>query len=109
MHQQLQQVLQNRQEYEAAMEQSIVLADRFAALLPVFINLVESQLREQEHGLDDLGQSIDEVSAALPAYAQTTARMVQTGRLLVWLVAAIVGLHGVYLVLSVRLGRRYSV
>jgi hypothetical protein len=35
-------------------------------------------------------------------------QMMQTARLLVWLVACIVGLHGVYLAFSARLGRSYS-
>jgi len=70
---------------------------------------MEGELRQQEHALEDLGSSIDEVSTALPAYAQTTSRLLLTARLLVWLVAAIVGLHAAYLLLSVRLGRQYSV
>ena len=70
--------------------------------------LENTQLQEQEKAFDDLGQSIDEVGAAIPGYEQTAARMVQATRLLLWLVAAIVGLHGVYLVASARLGRQYS-
>ena len=38
----------------------------------------------------------------------TMARLFQVGRLLAWLVAAIVCLHGTYLLLSARIGRRYS-
>jgi hypothetical protein len=52
---------------------------------------------------------LEEVGDVLPAYAQTTSRLIQTGRVLAWLVAGIVGLHGCYLMLSVRMGRRYSV
>jgi hypothetical protein len=48
------------------------------------------------------------VSNALPVYATTAERMVQATRLLLWLVAGIVGLHAAYLIVSVRLGKQYS-
>jgi hypothetical protein len=105
---QFDQVLRHRNEYEAAMQKSVVLAEDFATLLPLLTNQLAVQLQDQEQALDDLGQSIDEVGSALPVYAQTTSRLLETGRLLAWLVAAVVGLHSLYLVLSVRMGRRYS-
>jgi uncharacterized phage infection (PIP) family protein YhgE len=105
---QLDRVLQSRQQYEAAMHQTISLAETLSVLLPRLAQQLAAQLQEQERALDDLGQSIDEVSTALPAYRHTTTQVLQTGRLLMWLVAAVVALHGVYLVLSVWLGRRYS-
>jgi hypothetical protein len=105
---QLDRVLRSRRQYEAAMHQTITLAETLSTLLPRLARQLAAQLQEQERALDDLGQSIDEVGAALPAYRQTTTQVVQTGRLLMWLVAAIVALHGIHLVLSVRIGRRYS-
>jgi chromosome segregation ATPase len=105
---QLDRVLRSRQQYEAAMHQTITLAETLSALLPRLAQQLNAQLQEQERALDDLGQSIDEVSTSLPAYRHTTTQVLQTGRLLMWLVAAVVALHGVYLVLSARLGRRYS-
>jgi uncharacterized phage infection (PIP) family protein YhgE len=108
-HDQLDHAVQHREEYEAAMQQTVQLAESFAAILPLVTDQLDSRLDEEEWTLVDLGQSLEEVGTALPAYAQTASRLIQTGRLLAWLVAGIVGLHGCYLILSVRMGRRYSV
>jgi hypothetical protein len=105
---QLDRVLRSRQQYEAAMHQSLTLAETLSALLPRLAQHLAAQLQEQERALDGLEQSIDDVSTALPAYRHTTTQVLWTSRLLMWLVAAIVALHGVYLVLSARLGRRFS-
>jgi hypothetical protein len=106
---QLRQALARRQEYEAALKQSIVLAESFATLLPVYLESLDRQLEQQEEGLDDLGRGLDDVTSAMPEYARATNRLVDTARLLVWLVAAIVLLHGGYLLASVRLGKAYTV
>lgn len=106
--QQLDQALKNREQYEAAMKQTVVLADTFAELLPQFTQNLDRQLAQQETALDDLGQNLDDVADVIPAYGNTTSNLVQTVRLLLWLVAGMVCLHGVYLVLSVRLGQGYS-
>jgi methyl-accepting chemotaxis protein len=106
---QLRHALENRQEYESAMKQTVVLADAYSSLLPLFTQRLEAQLQEQEAALDDLGQSIHEVDTALPPVMESTVNLMWTARLLVWLVAAIVGLHGIYLTLSVRLGQAYSI
>jgi DNA repair exonuclease SbcCD ATPase subunit len=108
MQQQLDRAVEHRQEYEAALKQTIVLADTFATVLPLFIESLQRQLYEQEQGLDALGQSLDDVGEALPAYAATTSTLVGTARLLAWLVAATVGLHGAYLLLGQRLGASYG-
>jgi hypothetical protein len=108
VHEQLARAVQHRAEYERAMKQTALLGEAFAALLPLLTDQLTHQLHEEEQSLDDLGQSIDEVGAVLPAYGQTTSRLVLLGRLLAWLVAGIVALHGVYLLLSVRMGRRFS-
>jgi hypothetical protein len=105
---QLDRAVQHRDEYESASQQTIDLAESFANLLPLVTDQLDSRLAEQEQTLDDLGQSLGEVNAALPAYNRTTKDLLQTGRLLAWLTAAIVGLHGCYLILSARMGRRYS-
>ena len=106
---QLKEALARRQDYEAALKQSIVLAESFATLLPVYLESLDSQLQQQEAGLDDLGRGLDEVSGAMPEYARATNRLVDTARLLVWLVSAIVMLHAAYLLVSVRLGKVYAV
>jgi ABC-type transporter Mla subunit MlaD len=99
---QLRQALGRRQEYEAALRQSIVLADSFATLLPAYLESLDRQLQQQEQGLDELGHGLDEVDAAIPEYARATNSLVGTARLLAWLVAGIVLLHGGYLLVSLR-------
>lgn len=94
---QLNQALANRQEYEAALRQTKILADTIAILLPEFVEQLDLQLAEQEKALGDLGQSIDEVSAAVPVYGRTAGQLVGTARILLWLLAPIFGLHGLYL------------
>jgi uncharacterized phage infection (PIP) family protein YhgE len=106
---QLNQALERREEYEAALKQSIVLAESFATLLPIYLESLDRQLQEQEQGLDELGRGLDEVSEVMPEYARATNGLVRTGRLLAWLVAGIVALHGAYLLAGARLGKGYTV
>ena len=106
---QVRQALERREEYEAALKQSIVLAETFATLLPIYLESLDRQLEQQEEGLGDLSHGLDEVTAAIPEYGKATNRLLDTARLLVWLVAGIVLLHGAYLVASVRLGKGYAV
>jgi hypothetical protein len=105
---QLDQAVRHRKEYEAAMRETVNLAETFVALLPMITDQFEGRLDEEERTLSALGGSIEEVENALPAYSQTAGRLTQTGRLLAWLVAVIVGLHASYLVLGTRVGRRYA-
>jgi hypothetical protein len=71
---------------------------------------LEMELGDQEQALANLGDSIDDVNAALPgAMLDSASNMLQTTRLLLALMAAIFGLHGGYLALSTRLGRRFSI
>jgi hypothetical protein len=106
---QVRQATDRRAEYDAALTQSIALAESFATLVPVYLESLDRQMQEQEQGLDDLGRGLDEVGEVMPEYARATNGLVGTARLLAWLVAAIVGLHGAYLLASVRLGKVYSV
>src|SRR5262249_20447386 len=91
---QLTQVLDHRQNYEAARKQSMLLGESFAMMLPLFTDQIDSELQEQEEALADLSRSIDEVGDALPAFAQTTAHMLQLGRWLLWLLAGMALVHG---------------
>ena len=80
-----------------------------AASLGVFEFLAALELAGiawQQQLLTRLGQSIDEVSATLPACARGASRLLQTTRLLLGLVAAIFALHGASLALGPRLGPR---
>jgi uncharacterized phage infection (PIP) family protein YhgE len=105
---QLNQATEHRQEYEAAMGQTVQLADTFAAMLPLITDQLDGRLDEEEQTLSDLGSGLDEAREAIPTYARTTSRLLQTARILAWLVAGIIGLHGCYLLAGVRLGRRYT-
>ncbi len=106
---QLRQALDRRSEYEAALKQSIVLAESFSTLLPLYLESLDRQLEEQEQGLDDLGHGLDDVGEAIPEYARATNGLVGTARLLAWLVAGIVTLHGVYVLASLRAGKGFAV
>jgi hypothetical protein len=101
---QLQNALAHRAEYEAALRNTLVLTRTFSSALPLLTEQVDADLNEQEQSLTHLGQSIDEVSAVLPACSAGAARMLQTTRLLLGLVAGIFAVHGGYLALGSRLG-----
>jgi uncharacterized phage infection (PIP) family protein YhgE len=105
---QLKHVLTHRAEYEASLQHTLVLSRTFSAALPLLTEQLEMELGDQEQALSNLGESIDDVGEALPAYARGASSILQTTRLLLVLMAAIFGLHGGYLMLSARLGRRFS-
>jgi len=108
MQAQVRHALEHRSEYEASLEQTLILIRTFATVLPLLTEELESELQDQENSLANLGTSIDEVSAALPACEQTASRILTMSRLLMILVAGIFGLHGGYLCLGSRLGPQYS-
>jgi hypothetical protein len=101
---QLKHVLAHRAEYEASLRNTLVLNRTFASALPLLTEQLEADLNEQEQSLTHLGQSIDEVSAVLPACSAGASHMLQTTRLLLCLVAGIFAVHGGYLALGSRLG-----
>jgi hypothetical protein len=72
------------------------------------VEQLEEGLAQQEASLDDLGDSIEQVSEALPAAARSATRILVTTRWLLCLVALMVALHAGYLLLGTRLGKAYS-
>jgi chromosome segregation ATPase len=94
---QLRNALAHRDEYEKAMNQTVVLARTFSSALPLMTEQLEDQLREQEDSLQNLGDSIDQTAAVLPEWDRTAARVLETTRLFLCLMGAIFGLHGAYL------------
>jgi hypothetical protein len=54
-------------------------------------------LEEEDQSLQQLENSINEVTVALPEMSQSASRVLRLTRLLLYLGAAIFGLHGVYL------------
>ena len=93
--QQMQAALEHRDDYEKAMNQTMVLARTFSAALPLMTEQMEDQLQEQEDSLKNLGDSIDQTTAVLPEWDRTVSRVLLTTRLLLVLMGAIFGLHGV--------------
>lgn len=95
-------VVQNRAEYEASLKQSTELAETFSRMVPLLAEQVSSQLNEQEKSLGDLEKSLDDVGDTIPEMKHSAVETVAAGRLLTWLFAAIVGLHGALLVAENR-------
>jgi hypothetical protein len=102
---QLQMALGNRHEFEEMLHETVSLTTMFAEALPVLLGQLESGLSHQEESLGDLGDSIDRVTEAVPAAARSASAILATARLLLALVALMVGLHAGYLLGGVRPGR----
>src|SRR5579862_1363295 len=105
---QINHALEHRDGYEETIRQSVALAETFAATLPLLTEQLDNRLAEEEHALNELGNSLEEVQGCLPVYSRMTADVLFCGRLLAWLGSALAALHAGYLVLSASLGRRYS-
>jgi uncharacterized phage infection (PIP) family protein YhgE len=99
---QLRHAVEHRAEYEASMQQTLVLAKTFSAALPLLTEQLDEELRDQEQSLTGLEASIGEVGVVLPVYARTASRVLVTTRLLLVLVGVIFAVHGGYLVLERR-------
>src|SRR5262245_16287827 len=94
---QLDKVIENRAEYEASLNQSTELAETFARMVPLMAEQVSSQLDEQEGSLSDLEKNLDEMGDSFPEMKRSAMDLVSAGRVLAWLFAGIVGLHGAFL------------
>lgn len=103
------QILEHRDNYEETVRLSVTLAETFAASLPLITEQLDARLAEEEHALNELSASLDDVSRCLPVYARTTQDVIGAGRLLAWLGACIAFVHGCHLALSARLTRRETV
>jgi hypothetical protein len=99
---QLDRAIDHRHDYETALRQTVEVADKFVALLPLVSEQLDDQLDEEDQALADLGQGLAQVRGALPNYLNMTVRLFGIGRMLSWLLAGIVGLHGGYSILSAR-------
>jgi hypothetical protein len=95
---QLGKAIDHRHEYETALEQTKVLGETFSTMLPLFGDQLDLRLSEEERALEELSQSLEDFQGALPVYERSAGDLVQTGRWLAWLVAAVVALHGVFLI-----------
>jgi hypothetical protein len=99
---QLQLVVQNKPQYEKAWEQAVRAGESFALSLPALTEQLNGELADQDQALDELARSISDVADLLPGYGQTVEEFLVAGRLLAWLLAAGLGLHGVYLLVAAR-------
>jgi len=98
--QQLNYALQHREEYEAALEESTELAENFATMTPLLIQQIDAQMEEQQRTLTDLETSLDDVGDSIPSYKHSAMDLVFAGRLLAFLFAGLVGLHGAFVAVS---------
>ena len=96
----MQGALAHRDEYEKAMKQTVTLARTYSAALPLATEQLDERLRDQEDSLENLGDSIDRTTAVLPEWDRTATRVLETTRLLLFLMGAIFGLHGSYLTIT---------
>jgi ABC-type transporter Mla subunit MlaD len=108
MQRQLDRALLDRGDYQKAMHETVVLAEAFAMMLPFLTDQLLVQLAEEEKALGDLEHSIDDVGEMLPAYGELAGRFAEIGRFVAWIIAAGIAVHAMYLILSVRMGWRFS-
>lgn len=106
---QLDYVLTHREEYEASLQHTLLLSRTIASSLPLLSEQLEMEVGDQERSLTNLDESINDVRESLPGFASGASKILQTTRLLLLLLAAIFVLHGGYLIVGSRMGRRYSV
>lgn len=105
---QLDYVLTHRTEYEASLQHTLTLSRTISAALPLLSEQLEMELDDQERALTSLDDSINDVRESLPGLARGASNILQTTRMLLLLLAAIFGLHGGYLIVGARLGRRFA-
>jgi uncharacterized phage infection (PIP) family protein YhgE len=90
----------NREEYEKAMRSSSDVARALADLLPAFTDHLDSRLGQQEASLEQMESGLAEVNQSLPEMEEKTNNLVWTVKWLLYLVAALVGLHAGYVLLE---------
>jgi chromosome segregation ATPase len=105
---QLDYVLTHRAEYESSLQHTLTLSRTISAALPLLSEQLEMELDDQDRALTNLDDSINDVRESLPGLARGASNILQTTRLLLLLLAAIFGLHGGYLIVGARLGRRFA-
>ena len=95
-------VLDHPEQYERAVQDTIITAKALSAAVPLITDQIDDDLADQERSLHHLGNSIDSVSEVLPDISRTASGLLQTMRLLMALVALVFALHGSYLILTAR-------
>jgi uncharacterized protein (DUF3084 family) len=105
---QLDRVVAHRDDYEASVKQSTELAETFSLMVPLLTDQLDADLGEQEKTLRDLESSLDDVGNSVPTFKRSALDLLTTGRLLLWLTAAAVGLHGGFLLVENWRVRQYG-
>lgn len=100
---QLKTAIENREDFERSMKQTLDLADAFASALPDWTEQLERDLAVQEESLGNLEKSIDQVNDAIPEAGRTAVQLITLARLLTGIMAVIFALHGLYVGVSVWL------
>jgi DNA repair exonuclease SbcCD ATPase subunit len=93
----LQELIDNPGPYRTTLNQTLNLIDVVTAALPLFTDHLDTKLEEEDQSLEQLENSINEVTEVMPEVSRTASRLMQLTRWLLYLGAAIFGLHGVYL------------
>jgi chromosome segregation ATPase len=102
---QLHYIVEHRAEYEASLRQTLTMSRTVSAALPLLTEQLEQDLIEQEQSLTNLGDGIDEVTAALPGAAAQASGLLHTTRFLLLLLAGVFAVHGGIVALGVRPSR----
>jgi uncharacterized phage infection (PIP) family protein YhgE len=93
-HKQLKKALSQRTDYELALQSTAELARVSGELLPVLTDRIDVRLGQQEDSLEQMGSGLKEMNESLPQIEHTATDVLATLRWLLWLTAALVGLHG---------------
>lgn len=90
-------MLDQQEEFEEALNASTELADRFAEIAPELSAGLDNRLGEQAASMEQIRVGLSQVNRSLPQLEQSTINLFDTARWLLWLVAALIGLHGLYI------------
>lgn len=100
---QLDQLIEHRAKYEAARDQVEGFSEEFAEFLPAFADGLYARLDQEDRALAEMEGGIAQVETVLPTYSRAASRCLDIARVVVWLLAAIGGLHGSYLIATAYL------
>lgn len=92
-HAELDTALTRQNDFEEVLRHTVWLAEGLATILPVVTDQLAAQLDHQDQSLADLGQSITDLGNVLPKYEDMVLRFIKTGRVLLWLVGALILVH----------------
>jgi DNA repair ATPase RecN len=99
---QLQKVLENKDDYESAFQKTLAISKTVAGTVPLLTEQLGQSLDHQEQSLTNLTNSVQEVADAIPAAGHTFTRLLQTTRVLLGLLALVFALHGLSLSVGAR-------